>query len=80
MWRHLFCNCTVRGSLKYCQSHHRCDVFAQAYFLDCCLDMFYDGVPNVRLHALNLLPRLKQTIELPQDVRKLVRRDLLLHD
>jgi len=37
------------------------------------LELLVDPVPNVRLAALALLPALKQTIRLPEDVEQLVR-------
>lgn len=37
------------------------------------MELLSDAVPNVRLVALGLLPALKQTIRLPEDVQQLVR-------
>jgi hypothetical protein len=36
------------------------------------MELLSDSVPNVRLAALGLLPALKQTIRLPEDVQQLV--------
>lgn len=36
--------------------------FFKTYFLDVCLDLTADPVPNVRLHLAALLPALKQSI------------------
>lgn len=36
------------------------------------MELLSDTVPNVRLAALGLLPALKQTIRLPEDVQQLV--------
>lgn len=43
------------------------------------MDLLPDAVPNVRLAALGLLPALKQTIRLPEDVQHLVRKVIGLH-
>jgi len=43
------------------------------------MDLLSDAVPNVRLAALGLLPALKQTIRLPEDVQHLVRKVTGLH-
>lgn len=40
------------------------------------MELLSDAVPNVRLAALSLLPALKQTIRLPEDVQQLVRHCL----
>jgi hypothetical protein len=37
------------------------------------MELLADAVPNVRLTALGLLPALRQTIRLPEDVHQLVR-------
>jgi serine/threonine-protein phosphatase 4 regulatory subunit 4 len=37
------------------------------------MDLLLDPVPNVRLCIARLLPSLKQTIRLPEDVDQLVR-------
>lgn len=36
------------------------------------MDLMYDPVPNVRLHSCSLLPQMKQTVKLPDDVDQLV--------
>jgi serine/threonine-protein phosphatase 4 regulatory subunit 4 len=41
--------------------------------LQAVMELLSDAVPNVRLMALGLLPALKQTIRLPEDVQQLVR-------
>lgn len=40
--------------------------------LQAVVELLSDAVPNVRLVALGLLPALKQTIRLPEDVQHLV--------
>ena len=47
---------------------------AQAYVFDTVLQLAADPIANVRLQLLELLPRLKQTLKLPEHVDKLVRR------
>ncbi|DBA65676.1 TPA: hypothetical protein ACH3X2_002731 [Trebouxia sp. C0005] len=47
--------------------------FFKTYFLDTCLELTADPVPNVRLHLTALLPALKQSIRLPEDVEQLER-------
>ena len=47
---------------------------AQAYVFDTVLQLAADPIANVRLQLLELLPRLKQTLRLPDHVDKLVRR------
>ncbi|KAL3156729.1 hypothetical protein ABBQ38_001004 [Trebouxia sp. C0009 RCD-2024] len=47
--------------------------FFKSYFLDACLELTADPVPNVRLHLAALLPALKQSIRLPEDVEQLER-------
>ena len=44
------------------------------YLLDVTLELLSDPVPNVRLCAAALLPALKQSIRLPEDVEQLVGR------
>ena len=39
--------------------------FFKSYFLDACLELTADPVPNVRLHLAALLPALKQSIRSP---------------
>ncbi len=41
--------------------------------MEWCLDLLLDPIPNVRMHACSLLPALKRTIRLPEDVEQLVR-------
>jgi hypothetical protein len=43
------------------------------WLLQAVMELLSDAVPNVRLVALGLLPALKQTIRLPEDVQQLVR-------
>lgn len=43
----------------------------QDHFLDMILELLADPIPNVRLSATSLLPALKQTIRLPEDVEQL---------
>jgi serine/threonine-protein phosphatase 4 regulatory subunit 4 len=43
------------------------------------MELLSDAVPNVRLAALSLLPALKQTIRLPEDVQQLVSRCMDCH-
>lgn len=50
--------------------------WVKEHLLEGVLGLLGDGVPNVRLAALGLLPALKQTIRLPEDVERLVRRRL----
>jgi hypothetical protein len=45
----------------------------KGHLLGALLELLVDPVPNVRLAALALLPALKQTIRLPDDVEQLVR-------
>lgn len=45
---------------------------SQEFFLDVTLELLTDPVPNVRLVATGLLPALKQSIRLPEDVEQLV--------
>ena len=45
----------------------------QAYVFDTVLQLAADPIANVRLQLLELLPRLKQTLKLPDHVDKLVR-------
>lgn len=47
--------------------------WVKEHLLEGVLGLLSDGVPNVRLAALGLLPALKQTIRLPEDVERLVR-------
>jgi hypothetical protein len=47
--------------------------WVKEHLLEGVLGLLGDGVPNVRLAALGLLPALKQTIRLPEDVERLVR-------
>jgi hypothetical protein len=47
---------------------------AQAYVFDTVLQLAADPIANVRLQLLELLPRLKQTLRLPDHVDRLVRR------
>eukprot|EP01025_Chloroclados_australasicus_P053173 TRINITY_DN6234_c0_g1_i4.p1 TRINITY_DN6234_c0_g1~~TRINITY_DN6234_c0_g1_i4.p1 ORF type:complete len:806 (+),score=97.74 TRINITY_DN6234_c0_g1_i4:299-2716(+) len=42
--------------------------FFKEYLLDLCLDLMYDSVPNIRIHVCTLLPQMKQTVKLPEDV------------
>jgi hypothetical protein len=46
--------------------------FKELHLLDACLELLADSVPNVRLAAARLLPYLKLTIRLPEDVDYLV--------
>ncbi len=46
--------------------------FKELHLLDACLELLADAVPNVRLAAARLLPCLKLTIRLPEDVDYLV--------
>ncbi len=41
--------------------------------MDLAMELLVDPIPNVRLHVTPLLPALKQTIRLPEDVEQLVR-------
>ncbi|WIA29762.1 hypothetical protein OEZ86_012236 [Tetradesmus obliquus] len=45
--------------------------WVKEHLLEGVLGLLGDGVPNVRLAALGLLPALKQTIRLPEDVERL---------
>mmetsp|Transcript_9565 Transcript_9565/g.20370 ORF Transcript_9565/g.20370 Transcript_9565/m.20370 type:complete len:882 (+) Transcript_9565:180-2825(+) len=47
--------------------------FIKDWVFDLCLELLYDPVPNVRLQVTSLLPLLKQTIKLPEDVDLLER-------
>lgn len=47
--------------------------------LQAVMELLSDAVPNVRLVALGLLPALKQTIRLPEDVQQLVRMLAFVH-
>ncbi|KAK9819789.1 hypothetical protein WJX72_002412 [[Myrmecia] bisecta] len=47
--------------------------FFKEFFLDLCIDLLNDPIPNVRLHVCQLMPILKQTIRLPEDVEQLER-------
>jgi serine/threonine-protein phosphatase 4 regulatory subunit 4 len=47
--------------------------WVKEHLLEGVLGLLSDAVPNVRLAALGLLPALKQTIRLPEDVERLVR-------
>ncbi|CAG9466704.1 unnamed protein product [Pedinophyceae sp. YPF-701] len=47
--------------------------FFRDYFFDWCVDIMNDSVANVRLSVASLLPDLKQTIRLPEDVEYLDR-------
>ncbi len=47
---------------------------AQAYVFDTVLQLAADPIAAVRLQLLELLPRLKQSLRLPDHVDKLVRR------
>jgi len=44
----------------------------QEYLLHVTLELLSDPVPNVRLAAATLLPAMKQSIRLPEDVEQLV--------
>jgi serine/threonine-protein phosphatase 4 regulatory subunit 4 len=46
--------------------------FFKEYLLDVTVELLADPVPNVRLVAATLLPALKQSIRLPEDVEQLV--------
>jgi hypothetical protein len=48
--------------------------------LQAVMELLSDAVPNVRLVALALLPALKQTIRLPEDVQHLVSHVVWLAD
>lgn len=50
----------------------------QAFLLDSCIHLAADPIANVRLYLLRLLPRLKQTIRLPDHAERLVRRKIHL--
>jgi hypothetical protein len=50
----------------------RCVSPTQVHLLDSCLELLYDPVANVRMHVVKLLPGLKRTIRLPDDVEHLV--------
>lgn len=47
--------------------------FFREYFFGLCIDLMSDPVPNIRLKVCELLPDLKQTIRLPDDVEYLDR-------
>ncbi|KAJ9523823.1 hypothetical protein QJQ45_020014 [Haematococcus lacustris] len=47
--------------------------FIKEWVFDLCLELLYDPVPNVRLQVTHILPALKQTIRLPEDVDLLER-------
>jgi hypothetical protein len=60
-----------------CSDADKC--LSPAPFTQAVMELLSDAVPNVRLAALSLLPALKQTIRLPEDVQQLVRPCLVCH-
>ncbi len=46
--------------------------WVREYLLEQVVPLLYDAVPAVRLAALSLLPALKRTVRLPEDVERLV--------
>lgn len=71
---------SVKGDLKHqcdCQFLHP-SVWSSSFrasmlcHVQAMMELLSDSVPNVRLSALGLLPALKQTIRLPEDVQQLV--------
>ncbi|GMH39898.1 hypothetical protein BSKO_07802 [Bryopsis sp. KO-2023] len=47
--------------------------FFKDHMLDYYIDLMHDPIPNVRLHSCSLLPNMKQTVKLPEDVDQLER-------
>lgn len=66
LWRlHVLQICAAALPLFSCR-------WVKDHLLEGLVQMLSDAVPNVRLAALRLLPILKQTIRLPEDVERLV--------